>query len=103
MNTATVHIYAEPMQPATRYIDSHFDPPMTFVCPPDRLLLCHSCGKLRQARNCVVQVYYDGLSVWCAPGKGCKDPKVIEKRERLMRQRRSDGQKRRWAKMRIGS
>ena len=97
MNTATVHVYYEPMQPATRFIDSHFDPPITFICSPGRLLRVHCCWKLRQARNCVVQVYYDGRQDWCAPGKGCKHPREVGRVERQRWQRRSAGQKRRWA------
>lgn len=64
------------------------------------LVFCQCCCRKRQVRNCVRQVYYDGMEYWCAEGKGCKPPRVNLKRERQMRQRRSDGQKRRWAKVR---
>jgi hypothetical protein len=96
----SLHIYAERLQPATRYIDPHLEPPLRFLRSPHRSVWCSCCKRKRQARNAVVQVYYDATVFWCAAGKGCKDPKVIRQRERQMRQRRSAGQKARWAKAR---
>lgn len=92
----TVHVYAAGTQPATHYIDNCTEREMVFDTPPNRLLWCHSCGKRRPAKNCVVQVYYDHTSVWCAPLKGCNDPKVIARKRKIERLHRSIGQKMRW-------
>lgn len=97
----TLHIYAERLQPATRYLDLHFN--LVIRGLPRRHVWCSCCKRKRQARNAVVQVYYDATVFWCAEGKGCKDPKVIRKRERQMRQRRSAGQRARRARERSES
>ncbi len=94
----TLHIYTQPFQPATRWIDHHFDPPMTFSGSPYRLVWCRCCEVRRQARNCVVQVYYDGVAYWCAEGKGCKNPKVLAAKARREWRNRSAGQRRRWGR-----
>lgn len=91
-----VHIYTAAHQPATCWTDNNGSEPMTFEWPAGRLLWCHCCNKRHRASNCVVQAYYDGLSVWCAPGKGCKDPSVIAAKYRREFRNRSAGQKRRW-------
>ena len=96
MKNWQVHLFVEKFQPATHWVDDNFDPPMHFNWPGNRLLWARCCEQRRPAKNCVVQAYYDGLSVWCAKDKGCRNPKVIKaKRQREFRHR-SLGQKRRW-------
>ena len=92
------HIHTEKMQPATGWIDTHSGVPMQMGYPPETLIYAHCCGKQRQAKDCVVQCYYDGLSVWCAQEKGCKDPQAIAARKTLEFANRSAAQKARWAK-----
>lgn len=91
-----VHIYTAKGQPATRYMDEVAGRRMIFRRPPKSLLWCHACYQRRRAENCVVQVYYDYVAVWCAPGKGCKDPEAIAKAERRKTRNRRLGQLRRW-------
>jgi hypothetical protein len=61
----TVHIYAYPWQPFTRFDDcGHI-----FRHKPRSLYRCHECGDRRQARNLEVQAYYDRWFVRCAGGR----------------------------------
>ena len=76
-----LHIYTETMQPATGWIDTHSGEPMQMGYEPEKLIYTDCCGQRRPAKDCMVQCYYDGLSVWCAPEKGCKDPQVIEEKK----------------------
>jgi hypothetical protein len=99
----SLHIYTTHCQPATRYEDHNIDPPHTFTHPGNSLVWCHCCEKRRPAKNAVVQVYYDGMYFWCAPGKGCKHPDVIAAKARREFRSRSAGQKRRWAKVTEGA
>jgi hypothetical protein len=92
-----IHIYRERAQPATRWIELAGQPDQAVIWPDNKLLWCGCCGKTRRAKNCVVQSYYDGLYVWCAPGKGCKDPKAIQAKKRREFRNRSRGQKARYA------
>jgi hypothetical protein len=93
----SVHIYTTNEQPATRYVDSNGPTPYTFTQPGNSLIWCRCCERRRPAKNCTVQCYYDATYFWCAPGKGCKDPKVIAAKKRREFRNRSAGQKRRWA------
>lgn len=93
-----LHIYTERMQPATGWIDTHSGEPMHMGFEPDRLIYTDCCGKKRPAKDCVVQCYYDGLSIYCAPEKGCKDPREIASVKAREFANRSAGQKTRWAK-----
>ena len=93
-----LHIYTEKLQPATRWTDTHGQKPVVFRWPANRLLWCNCCRKKRPAKNCVVQSFYDGLYVWCAAGKGCKDPRVVAAKRRTEFRNRSAAQKERWAK-----
>lgn len=99
-----VHIYTASSQPATAFTDHNFDPPYQSGFAPNKILWAECCGKRHRAANLVVQCYYDGLRIWCAPGKGCKDPKFIASAERKHFRNRSRGQKKRWqnAKSRAG-
>lgn len=56
--------------------------------PGNKLLWCECCRQKRPAKNCVVQSYYDHLSVWCSAGEA--------KQGREFRNR-SAGQKARFA------
>lgn len=91
-----IHIYTVPGQPATQFTDYNLDPPLHSGFAPNKLLWADCCGKRHRASSLVVQCYYDCLRVWCAPGKGCKDPRVIAAEERRRFRNRSRGQKRRW-------
>jgi len=97
-----IHIYTASIQPATAFTDHNLDPPYESGFAPSKILWAECCGKRHRAINLVVQCFYDGLRVWCAPGKGCKDPSVIAAAERRRFRNRSRAQKRRWqtAKMR---
>lgn len=39
---------------------------------PNELVWARCCGERHPAKNLYVQHYYDGASIWCLPGKGCK-------------------------------
>ncbi|MGL4557084.1 MAG: hypothetical protein ACRCV5_06255 [Afipia sp.] len=93
-----LHICTEVFQPATDWTDTHSGEPMRMGFEPEKLIYTDCCGKQRRAKDCVVQCYYDGLSIWCAPEKGCKDPLVIAKKKAQEFANRSAGQKARWAK-----
>jgi hypothetical protein len=67
---------------------------------PEKLIYAHCCGKQRPAKDCLVQCYYDGLSIWCAPEKGCKDPQMIAERKAREFANRSKAQKARFAQVR---
>ncbi len=95
-----IHIYTAALQPYTNYIDRTFDPPWECSTPGGRLVYCECCGKRRFARDVVVQCYYDGRRLWCAPGRGCKNPKLLEAARRREFRNRSKAQKRRWAAVR---
>lgn len=93
-----LHIYTETMQPATGWTDTHSGEPIQMGFEPEKLIYTDCCGKQRPAKDCMVQCYYDGLSIWCAPEKGCKDPQVIAEKKAKEFANRSAGQKARWAK-----
>jgi hypothetical protein len=93
-----MHIYTTEMQPATGWTDTHSAEPMRMGFDPEQLIYPACCGKHRPAKDCVVLCYYDGLTIWCAPERGCKDPHVIAERKARAFARRSAGQKARWAK-----
>lgn len=91
-----MHVYTENMQPATGWVDIHSAEPMQMGFAPEEMIYAHCCNEKRPAKDCVVQSYYDGLAIWCATDKGCKDPQVIaEKRARAFANR-SAAQKARW-------
>lgn len=96
-----IHIYTAKHQPATCWTDHCGPEPFTVHWSAGRLLRCHCCYQLHRAANCVVQCFYDGLRVWCAPDKGCKSPAVKAARIRREFRNRSRGQKRRWAVRKI--
>lgn len=96
--TGSLHIYTRPLQPATEWVDNCGPTPMTICWPPRLLIWCRACYRRRRAENCVVQAYYDALMIWCAPGKGCKDPVYLARIERRKTRNRRAGQLRRRAK-----
>ena len=67
-----VHVYVAASQPATRFVDRHSGKAFWSRCNPRRLWWCDCCRKRRWAKYVRVQVYYDGIRRWCAPGHGCK-------------------------------
>lgn len=94
----TLHVYTASTQPLTGFVDHNFDPPVHRGFPGGRLVYCECCGKRRFARDVVVQCYYDGWRLWCAPDRGCQRPALLEAARRREFRNRSRGQKRRWAK-----
>jgi hypothetical protein len=70
----TIHIYTAEHQPATDFWDSNIDPPIHVRHDPRMQIECRSCGRIRYARNMVVQVYYDDIRYFCGAG-GCKENK----------------------------
>lgn len=93
-----LHIYRTNAQPATNWTDTHSGEPMQMGWEPDRLLWCCCCGRQHPASDCVVYSYYDGPMVYCADGRGCKDPQVIAAKKAREFANRSAAQKARWAK-----
>jgi hypothetical protein len=63
----SIHIFRANAQPATRY-KTEFGFWMRFK--PTQLLSCWNCERRRQAKNLVVQSYYDGDRFFCKGG--CK-------------------------------
>lgn len=63
---------------------------------PNRLVWARCCGKMRPAKNCVAQHYYDCSYVWCIEGKGCKDDALLRRQAKRDKQRRSIAAKRGW-------
>ena len=96
----SIHIYTASMQPATDWTDNNSDQPRHGGYAPDATIYPLCCNKRRAAADCVVQCFYDGLRIWCAPDKGCHDPAVVAAKKAREFARRSAGQKARWAKAR---
>lgn len=92
------HIYSAELQPAESFTDYTQDPPQDYSRGPESDVFCQCCSKTRKAKDAVVAVYYDGHNYYCAEGKGCKDPEVIKAKKDAQLKRRSEGQKRRYAK-----
>ena len=93
-----VHIYTAGMQPATSYVDRVTGHELRGGFDPETLLYTQCCNKRRPAKDLLIQIYYDSLPLWCAPGCGCKDPVVIEAKRKKEFENRSAGQKKRWNK-----
>lgn len=94
-----IHIYAASWQPATNWVDANIDPPGRGGFSAGTLIWCDCCGKRRRAANVVLQIYFDSTRRWCAPDKGCRDPRVIAAKRRREHRNRSAGQIRRWARV----
>ena len=71
-----IHIYTAALQPATDYVNRSLEVELRGGFEPDTMIYTDCCIKRRPAKNCLVQCYYDGLRVWCAPGCGCKESKI---------------------------
>ena len=72
---STVHLYRRHHQPATRYVVEigYGKRNRLWVrCGPRQRVRTSCCRKLRWAKHCTVQVYYDMVPFWCRPGHGCK-------------------------------
>ena len=65
---SNAHIHTAHSQPATEFQDEAGGIVRNH---PRHLLWCNACAKRRWAKYMVVQVFYDGLRFWCAPGHGC--------------------------------
>lgn len=96
--TMKVHVYTQKMQPSTNFTDNFGEVPIQLGYAPGALVYCQNCRRRRRAVNCAIQIYYDCSNIFCADGKGCKDPREIERKARRIRNNRSRGQKRRWNK-----
>ena len=72
MSDYGIHIFSARKQPATRYLLDVLDKPRWVKIAPHAKVWTDCCRKLRIAKNCVVQVYYDKVPYWCKDGKGCK-------------------------------
>lgn len=69
----SLHLYAAPHQPATRFrVELWPRRAKWFRCSPHKLWWVPCCQQRRRARNVQVAVYYDGLHASCKPGTGCK-------------------------------
>lgn len=68
---------------------------------PNRLVWARCCEKMRPAKNCCVQHYYDGSNIWCLPGKGCKSEALLKRKAKRDQQRRSIAAKRGWKTRRL--
>lgn len=91
-----IHVYTAPMQPATKWVDRSSGHPLRGGWRGGAAIMCQCCWQKRRARNCIVQCFYDGLYVWCAPGKGCKDPAKIAASKRREFRNRSRGNRLAW-------
>ena len=69
---SALHLYRADDQPATRYVDRHMEPPLTFTCRRRRLWWTDCCRRRRWAAYVRVQVYYDTIYRICASGYGCR-------------------------------
>jgi len=63
-----LHVYVNPRQPLTKYVDHNFPKPQTFRTNPRKKFSCMVCGRRRWAKNLVVQVYYDMTRITCKEG-----------------------------------
>lgn len=77
----SLHIYAAKGQPATKWIDRNTEKPIKGGWPAHRLFYCDTCGARRQARNLVVQLYYDATYFHCKEGH---EHQFGDRRRRLM-------------------
>ena len=93
-----LHIYSAKMQPATAYLDQCGEVEIRGGWKPDEMIRSECCGKLRPAKNCAVQCYYDGMRVWCADGHGCKHQQAIARKRRQEHMARSRAQQARRAR-----
>ncbi len=94
----SLHIYRSPGQLLTKeqpcpWIKRGFRFP---ALKPNRLVWAWCCEKLRPAKNCCVQHYYDGSNVWCLSGKGCKSEALLKRNAKRDKQRRSIAAKSGW-------
>jgi len=96
-----VSIYTTHMQPATGWIDQCGEVEIRGGFDAGEMIRRGCCDKKRPAEDCVVQCYYDGMSVWCAEGKGCKSHAEIEQKRLIAHGNRSRGQMARRAKERL--
>ena len=87
-----LHIFTANFQPATGWIDNCGEVELRGGFAPTDKIYTDCCSKKRLASKCIVQCFYDGLRVWCAPECGCKNPNVIAKKRRAEHMNRSRAQ-----------
>ena len=66
-----VHVYVNPSQPATRFVDDCGPKPFWSTCRARRLWWTDCCRTRRWAKYVRVQVYYDTIHRFCKDGHGC--------------------------------
>lgn len=88
----SLHVYTAAMQPATAFVDRCGEVEIEGGFDAGTMIYTHCCGKKRLAEKCVVQCFYDGLSIWCAAGHGCKHPGALATKRRREHMNRSRGQ-----------
>ena len=93
-----LHIYTAKKQPATDYLDQCGEVEFRGGWKPEEMIRAQCCWKKRQAKNCVVQCFYDGLYVWCAEGHGCKHQQTMAAKRRREHMNRSRAQQARRAR-----
>lgn len=76
-----VHIYREPGQPLTSFIDPQFGIKTEY--PPYKLFYCHNCGRLRPAKDLNIHVYYDHDSIVCNAKEFARSPEFPFAYERV--------------------
>lgn len=81
-----LHIYRARSQPLTRYTDDVGERRFTVRTNPRKQFECGNCWRKRWAKNLVIQVYYDGVYIWCA--EPCEPIKYKEKRAIWRREER---------------
>jgi hypothetical protein len=70
----TVHLYYNPGQPLTEYVDDVTEHVMTFTNPTHKLFWCHSCGRVRCAKDLSIHVYYDHSHITCTEKEYGRSP-----------------------------
>lgn len=63
---------------------------------PNAKVFARCCDRLRAAKSCYVQHYYDCSYVWCLDGKGCKSESLVKRTAKRDKQRRSIAAKAGW-------
>ena len=101
----TLHIYRSPGQSLIK------KQPLPWIkrglrlpaMKPNAKVFARCCNKLRAAKTCYVQHYYDGSYIWCSDGKGCKFEPLVKRNAKRGKQRRSIAAKRGWETRRRAS
>jgi hypothetical protein len=86
-NKRMLHIFRANCQPLTSYaIEIGERSPLRLRNHPRKQFECDQCWRKRWAKNLVIQVYYDGVYIWCA--ERCEPIKYQAKRAIWRKQER---------------